>query len=89
MSMANYSMVKGYAALVGVVLVVVGLLGFIGNPLVGDVTATQTPLVVTGTVHNIVHLYDCSLASHRIHGPEWLPGDVDHRLRRAVRPFSC
>jgi hypothetical protein len=48
------SLAKGYAALVGVVLVVIGLLGFIGNPIVGD--PANNPLFVTGTIHNIVHL---------------------------------
>ena len=52
--MSDMSLAKGYAALVGVVLVVVGLLGFIGNPIVGD--PANNPLFVTGTIHNIVHL---------------------------------
>lgn len=46
------SYAKPYAALIGIVLVAVGLLGFISNPLVGDTSA----IFVTGTVHNIVHL---------------------------------
>jgi len=50
----NYGLAQGYAALVGVVLVVVGLLGFIGNPIVGD--PANGPIFVTGTVHNVVHL---------------------------------
>ena len=50
----NYGLAQGYAALVGVVLVVVGLLGFIGNPIVGE--PANSPIFVTGTVHNIVHL---------------------------------
>ena len=33
--MSGMGLAKGYAALVGVVLVVVGLLGFISNPIVG------------------------------------------------------
>ncbi len=56
MSFRNYGMVKSYAALVGVILVATGLLGFISNPLVGEQTATQTPLFVTGTMHDVVHL---------------------------------
>lgn len=42
-----------WAAVVGVVLVVVGLLGFIDNPLVGK---NANALVSTNEVHNIVHL---------------------------------
>ena len=45
---------KYFAALIGAVLVLVGLLGFIGNPIVGE--PASNPLFVTGTVHNIVHL---------------------------------
>ena len=51
-------MIRAYAALVGIVLVAVGLLGFISNPLVGDGSA----LFLTGTMHNIVHLATGALA---------------------------
>jgi hypothetical protein len=51
---------KGYAAIVGVVLVLVGLLGFISNPIVGD--AASNPIFVTGTIHNLVHLLTGALA---------------------------
>ena len=51
-------MIRAYAALVGIVLVAVGLLGFISNPIVGDGNA----LFLTGTVHNIVHLATGALA---------------------------
>jgi uncharacterized membrane protein len=51
-------MIRAYAALVGIVLVVVGLLGFISNPLVGDGNA----LFLTGTMHNLVHLVTGALA---------------------------
>ena len=51
---------KGYAITVGVVLVLVGLLGFIGNPIVGD--ASKNPIFVTGTIHNLLHLITGSLA---------------------------
>jgi uncharacterized membrane protein len=51
-------MIRAYAALVGIVLVVVGLLGFISNPLVGDGNA----LFLTGTMHNLVHLITGALA---------------------------
>ena len=51
-------MIRAYAALIGVVLVAVGLLGFISNPIVGDGNA----LFLTGTMHNIVHLATGALA---------------------------
>ena len=51
-------MIRADAALVGIVLVAVGLLGFISNPIVGDGNA----LFLTGTVHNIVHLATGALA---------------------------
>jgi hypothetical protein len=52
--MSDMGLAKGYSALVGVVLVVVGLLGFIGNPIVGE--PASNPLFLTGTIHNVVHL---------------------------------
>lgn len=51
--MRNDNLVQGWMALAGIVLVAVGLIGFIDNPLVGD---TPNALVPTDTVHNIVHL---------------------------------
>ena len=50
--MQRDSMAQGWIALAGVILVVVGLLGFIDNPLVGNASA----LIPTGTVHNVVHV---------------------------------
>jgi hypothetical protein len=46
----NLAMV--WSGLIGIVLVVVGLLGFVDNPIVGNSTA----LFATGSVHNIVHV---------------------------------
>jgi hypothetical protein len=46
-------LVMQWAAVVGVVLVVVGLLGFIDNPIVGK---NPNALVATNELHNIVHL---------------------------------
>jgi uncharacterized protein DUF4383 len=46
-------LVMQWSAVVGVVLVVVGLLGFINNPLVGKDPAA---LVSTNEIHNVVHL---------------------------------
>ncbi|HLY12773.1 MAG TPA: DUF4383 domain-containing protein [Candidatus Limnocylindrales bacterium] len=51
-------MIRAYAALIGIVLVAVGLLGFVSNPIVGDGNA----LFLTGTMHNIVHLATGALA---------------------------
>ena len=45
---------RGYAVSFGIVLVVIGVLGFVDNPIIGDPAAN--PLFVTGTVHNMVHL---------------------------------
>lgn len=49
----NYGLTQAYAAVVGIVLVVVGLLGFIENPIVGPGAGA---LFATNTIHNIVHL---------------------------------
>jgi hypothetical protein len=51
---------RGYATTIGVVLVLIGLLGFIPNPVVGDLS--QHPIFVTGTIHNLLHLITGSLA---------------------------
>lgn len=51
--MNNLDLAKWWAAVAGVVLVLVGLLGFVSNPLVG---AAPGALVPTDTLHNIVHL---------------------------------
>ncbi len=53
------SNVKAWAALAGIVLVAVGLLGFVPNPLVGS---TSGALVPTDTLHNIVHLATGAIA---------------------------
>lgn len=50
--MHDNATVRGYAGLVGIVLVVVGLLGFVGNPIVGSGSA----LFPTGALHNVVHV---------------------------------
>lgn len=56
--MGNYGLVKSYLALVGVVLVVAGLLGFISNPIVGAGANGDGSgvLLATNSIHNIVHL---------------------------------
>jgi hypothetical protein len=57
--MRSDGLVKSWAALAGVVLVLVGLLGFINNPLVGS---APNALVPTDALHNIVHLGTGALA---------------------------
>ena len=60
----NYGLAQGYAALIGVVLVASGLLGFIANPIVGpgpNGDGTNV-LLAANTVHNIVHLLTGALA---------------------------
>jgi hypothetical protein len=49
----NYGLTQAYAAVVGIVLVAVGLLGFINNPIVGPDAGA---LFATNGIHNIVHL---------------------------------
>lgn len=51
--MRNDDLAKWWAAAAGIVLVLVGLLGFVNNPMVG---AQPNALVPTDTLHNIVHL---------------------------------
>ena len=58
--MRSEDLAHGYASLVGVVLVLVGLLGFLGSPIVGDPSAN--PILVTGPKHDIVHLVTGGLA---------------------------
>ena len=58
--MQSSSLARGYAALVGIVLVAVGLLGFLANPIVGD--PANNPVFVTGSTHNVVHLLTGAIA---------------------------
>ncbi|CAN5757288.1 hypothetical protein BH20CHL5_BH20CHL5_09620 [soil metagenome] len=62
--MGNNGMVRSVAAIVGIVLVAAGLLGFIGNPIVGpgpNNNGTDV-LLAANSVHNIVHLATGALA---------------------------
>lgn len=59
---ASTNVPKTYAIAVGVLLIVLGLLGFIDNPLVGDATAASHPIFVTGAAHNMLHLVTGALA---------------------------
>lgn len=51
--MRNQNLAMSWATLAGIVLVLVGLLGFLNTSIVGD---SASALVPTGAVHNIVHL---------------------------------
>lgn len=62
--MANNGMVRSVAAIIGVVLVAAGLLGFISNPIVGpgpNNNGTDV-LLAANSVHNLVHLVTGALA---------------------------
>jgi hypothetical protein len=52
-------LVRSWMTLAGVVLVILGLLGFIDNPLVGD---SPSALLTTDTIHDVVHLATGALA---------------------------
>ncbi|HUR15756.1 MAG TPA: DUF4383 domain-containing protein [Candidatus Limnocylindrales bacterium] len=62
--MSNQEVARWFAIATGVVLVLIGLLGFINNPIVGDPSPpnSSAPLFVTGTMHNIVHLVTGAVA---------------------------
>ncbi len=62
--MGNYGLAKSYAAIIGVVLVAAGLLGFIQNPIVGPgPNSNGTDVILAANaVHNIVHLVTGALA---------------------------
>ncbi len=49
----NAGIAKTWIALAGVVLVLVGILGFLPNPLVGNADGALVP---TDSLHNIVHI---------------------------------
>src|SRR5687768_12386545 len=51
--MGSNSLVKSWAVLSGVILILVGLLGFIDNPIVGKAAGA---LVATNELHNVVHI---------------------------------
>jgi hypothetical protein len=51
--MRNGGLAQAWMTLAGIVLVAVGLIGFINNPLVGSQAGALVP---TDTIHNVVHL---------------------------------
>ena len=57
--MRNTGLAMGWITLAGIVLVAVGLLGFVSNPLVGSASGALVP---TDAVHNAVHLVTGLLA---------------------------
>jgi hypothetical protein len=60
--MGTVGLERGYALVVGSVLIVLGLAGSIGNPLVGR--AADTGILVTGFGHDLVHLVIGALFLH-------------------------
>ena len=63
--MDNSSLAKWWIAIAGVVLVAVGLLGFISNPIVGS---SDGALLPTDALHNVVHLVTGLLALYIAYG---------------------
>ena len=61
----NVGLAKTWATIAGAVLVLVGILGFIPNPLVGSADGALLP---TDTIHNIVHLATGLLALYIAYG---------------------
>jgi hypothetical protein len=55
----NYGSALAYAAVAGIVLVAVGLLGFISNPIV---SSDPGALFATNSVHNVIHIVTGLLA---------------------------
>lgn len=51
--MPSNSLVKTWGILSGAILIAVGLLGFVGNPIVGRADGA---LVATNELHNVVHI---------------------------------
>src|SRR3954470_2926946 len=54
--MTSSDTARWFAVVLGVVLLLVGLLGFINNPIVGAPTDGNQPLFQTDTVHNLIHI---------------------------------
>jgi hypothetical protein len=49
----NYGIAQAYAAIVGIVLVAVGLLGFVSNPVV---SSDPGAVFATNGIHNVIHI---------------------------------
>jgi hypothetical protein len=63
--MRTTNLAMGWMTLAGLVLVAVGLLGFISNPLVGSASGALVP---TDGIHNLVHLLTGLLALYIAYG---------------------
>jgi hypothetical protein len=60
--MGSMGLERGFAVVVGGVLIVLGLAGALGNPIVGR--PESTGLIVTGFGHDLVHLVTGALFLH-------------------------
>lgn len=60
--MGSLGLERTFAIVVGIVLVVLGVAGSLGNPVVGS--PEQTGLIVTGFGHDLVHLISGALFLH-------------------------
>jgi hypothetical protein len=60
--MSSFGLERGFAVVVGSVLIALGLAGSIGNPIVGR--PETTGLLVTGFGHDLVHLVTGALFVH-------------------------
>ena len=60
--MGSFGLERGYAVVVGTVLIVMGLAGSLGNPIVGR--PETTGLFVTGFGHDLIHLVTGALYLH-------------------------
>jgi hypothetical protein len=60
--MGSLGLERGFAIVVGAVLIVLGIGGLIGNPIVGR--PEQTGLIITGFGHDLVHLVSGALFLH-------------------------
>jgi hypothetical protein len=60
--MSTLGLERGFAIVVGAVLIILGIAGSLGNPIVGR--AESTGIVVTGFGHDLVHLVSGALFIH-------------------------
>jgi hypothetical protein len=60
--MGSMGLERSFAVIVGAVLVLLGVAGSLGNPIVGS--PEQTGLIVTGFGHDLVHLVSGALFLH-------------------------
>jgi len=53
-------LVFGWSVVLGALLILIGVLGFVNNPLIG--APANNPVAVTGTIHDMVHLATGAIA---------------------------